>query len=356
MRQEPARSPRCRARLGNYTIVLHALRIVVIQQFDDGAGGRGRHRTRPKTTPGADRGSQQIFSSRTSHKEPGWLPFLVISSMVFAFGVAVAGTAVSTRRRRTASRPAVAAADHAGALGDVIAELRAEQDPRRAMIRASRGSSAPSALKGCHVTRTEAPLVKRWARATEGCSGAGALRRQAENKPIERHRYGGRHDRRAGEGTRPDRHARRAAHKLEGCDVEKVLTTSRAQSQSSPTCGFLLRRSCARAGAPRARARHLCASRSEVSAVPVRRDLAAPGSAPRHGIFRCSEPWNELAQFPGRIPELRARARFLHRAAQAFDLRSAYTSATGDRAGASRGTTTTASTAVTMCRSPSIRQ
>ncbi len=144
--------------VGIFAVVL-TLAVVVVRQLSE----RGwRPRSTPdttQTTPGAETGGSQQSRQRASRKDPGWLPFLVVGSVVFAFGVAVAGTAVLTRRRRTGLlAPAGAAAVVAGALGDMIAELRAERDPRRAVIRAYSGMERTLGARGLPRHAYEAPF------------------------------------------------------------------------------------------------------------------------------------------------------------------------------------------------------
>jgi len=144
--------------IGVFAVVL-TLVLVVVRQLNE----RGwRPRSTPDTTqpaPGAENGASQRSRTRASRKDPGWLPFLVVGSVVFAFGVAVAGTAVLTRRRRSGLLPrAGAAAVVAGALGDMIAELRAERDPRRAVIRAYSGMERTLGARGLPRYAYEAPF------------------------------------------------------------------------------------------------------------------------------------------------------------------------------------------------------
>ena len=145
--------------VGTVAVVL-TLVVVVVRQLSE----RGwRPRSGPdatQTAPGTGTGgSQQQPPPRASPDEPGWLPFLVVGSVVFAFGVAVVGTAVLTRRRRNGLLPgAGAAAVVAGALGDMIAELRAERDPRRAVIRAYSGMERTLGARGLPRHAYEAPF------------------------------------------------------------------------------------------------------------------------------------------------------------------------------------------------------
>ena len=144
--------------IGVFAVVL-TLVLVVVRQLNE----RGwRPRSTPDTTqpaPGAENGASQRSRTRASRKDPGWLPFLVVGSVVFAFGVAVAGTAVLTRRRRSGLLThAGAAAMVAGALGDMIAELRAERDPRRAVIRAYSGMERTLGARGLPRYAYEAPF------------------------------------------------------------------------------------------------------------------------------------------------------------------------------------------------------
>jgi len=82
-----------------------------------------------------------------------------VGSVVFAFGVAVAGTAVLARRRRSGLLPPMeAAALVVGALSDMIAELRAERDPRRAVIRAYSGMERTLGARGLPRHAYEAPF------------------------------------------------------------------------------------------------------------------------------------------------------------------------------------------------------
>ena len=144
--------------VGTVAVVL-TLVVVVVRQLSE----RGwRPRSGPDTTqtaPGTGTGGSQRPPSRDSRDDPGWLPFLVVGSVVFAFGVAVVGTAVVTRRRRSGLLPrAGAAAVVAGALGDMIAELRAERDPRRAVIRAYSGMERTLGARGLPRHAYEAPF------------------------------------------------------------------------------------------------------------------------------------------------------------------------------------------------------
>jgi hypothetical protein len=145
--------------VGTVAVVL-TLVVVVVRQLSE----RGwRPRSGPdatQTAPGTGAGgSQQRPRPRASPDDPGWLPFVVVGSVVFAFGVAVVGTAVLTRRRRNGLLPrAGAAAAVAGALGDMIAELRAERDPRRAVIRAYSGMERTLGARGLPRHAYEAPF------------------------------------------------------------------------------------------------------------------------------------------------------------------------------------------------------
>ena len=139
--------------------VVLTLVVVVVRQLSE----RGwRPRSGPdatQTAPGTGTGGSQQPRSRDSADDPGWLPFLVVGSVVFAFGVALVGTAVVTRRRRNGLLPrAGAAAVVAGALGDMIAELRAERDPRRAVIRAYSGMERTLGARGLPRHAYEAPF------------------------------------------------------------------------------------------------------------------------------------------------------------------------------------------------------
>ena len=139
--------------------VVLTLVVVVVRQLSE----RGwRPRSGPdatQTAPETRTGGSQRSRSRDSPYDPGWLPFLVVGSVVFAFGVAVVGTAVVTRRRRSGLLPrAGAAAVVAGALGDMIAELRAERDPRRAVIRAYSGMERTLGARGLPRHAYEAPF------------------------------------------------------------------------------------------------------------------------------------------------------------------------------------------------------
>lgn len=145
------------------TVILFAvvltLAVVVVRQLAE----RGwRPRGTPDATqpaPGADTGGSQGPRARASDQDPGWLPFLVVGSVVLAFGVAVAGTAVLARRRRSGLLPPVeAAAVVVGALSDMIAELRAERDPRRAVIRAYSGMERTLGARGLPRHAYEAPF------------------------------------------------------------------------------------------------------------------------------------------------------------------------------------------------------
>ena len=144
--------------VGVVAVVL-TLVVVVVRQLND-LGWRPRSTPdATQTAPGTTTGGSQQPSRRASREDPGWLPFLVVGSVVFAFGVAVAGTVVVTRRRRTGLLPpAAATAVVAGALGDMLAELRAERDPRRAVIRAYSGMERTLGARGLPRHAYEAPF------------------------------------------------------------------------------------------------------------------------------------------------------------------------------------------------------
>jgi len=144
--------------VGIFAVVL-TLVVVIVRQLDE----RGwRPRSTPDATqpaPGTGAGGSKRSQPLASREDPDWLPFLVVGSVVFAFGVAVAGTAVLTRRRRSGLLPrAGAAAIVAGALGDMIAELRAERDPRRAVIRAYSAMERTLGARGLPRHAYEAPF------------------------------------------------------------------------------------------------------------------------------------------------------------------------------------------------------
>jgi hypothetical protein len=144
--------------VGVFAVVL-TLVVVVVRQLNEHGW---RPRSNPDTNqpaPGTGTGGSQQPRERASREDPGWLPFLVVGSVVFAFGVAVAGTAVLTRRRRSGLLPQGAAtAMVAEALGDMIAELRAERDPRRAVIRAYSGMERTLGARGLPRHAYEAPF------------------------------------------------------------------------------------------------------------------------------------------------------------------------------------------------------
>lgn len=143
------------------TVILFAvvltLAVVVVRQLAE----RGwRPRGTPDTTqpaPGAETGGSQEPRERASDRDPGWLPFLVVGSVVLAFGVAFAGTAL-LRRRSGLLPPVEAAAVVVVALSDMIAELRAERDPRRAVIRAYSGMERTLGARGLPRHAYEAPF------------------------------------------------------------------------------------------------------------------------------------------------------------------------------------------------------
>jgi hypothetical protein len=144
--------------VGIVAVVL-TLVVVVVRQLSE----RGwRPRSTPDTNqpaPGTGTGSSQQSRERAARKDPGWLPFLVVGSVVFAFVAAAAGTAVVTRRRRSGLLPQGAAtALVAEALGDMIADLRAERDPRRAVIRAYSGMERTLGARGLPRHAYEAPF------------------------------------------------------------------------------------------------------------------------------------------------------------------------------------------------------
>ena len=141
-----------------FAVVL-TLVVVIVGQLNE----RGwRPRSSPDTTqpaPGTEIGGSQQTRPRRSQKDPGWLPFFVVGSVLLACGVAIAGTVVRTRRRRGGLVPqAAAVAMVAGALGDMIAELRAERDPRRAVIRAYSGMERTLGARGLPRHAYEAPF------------------------------------------------------------------------------------------------------------------------------------------------------------------------------------------------------
>jgi membrane protease YdiL (CAAX protease family) len=140
--------------------VLLTLAVVVVGQLNE----RGwRPRSNPDTNqpaPGTRAGGSQQARERDSRRDPGWLPYFVVGSVVLAFGVAVAGTAVLRRRRLSGLLPRQtgAAAAVVEALGDMIAELRAERDPRRAVIRAYSGMERTLGARGLPRHAYEAPF------------------------------------------------------------------------------------------------------------------------------------------------------------------------------------------------------
>src|SRR5918994_3671905 len=144
--------------VGVFAVVL-TLVVVVVRQLNE-------HGWRPRSTPdtnqpapGTGTGGSQQPRGRASPEDPGWLPFLVVGSVVFAFGVAAAGTVVLTSRRRSGLLPQGAAtAMVAEALGDITAELRAERDPRRAVIRAYSGMERTLGARGLPRHAYEAPF------------------------------------------------------------------------------------------------------------------------------------------------------------------------------------------------------
>ena len=144
--------------VGIFAVVL-TLVVVVVRQLNERGWRPGSSPDATQTAPETGAGGSQRSRSRDSPDDPGWLPFLVVGSVVFAFGVAVVGTAVLTRRRRSGLLPrAGAAAVVAGALGDMIAELRAERDPRRAVIRAYSGMERTLGARGLPRHAYEAPF------------------------------------------------------------------------------------------------------------------------------------------------------------------------------------------------------
>ncbi len=144
--------------VGVVAVVL-TLVVVVVRQLNE-LGWRPRSTPDvTQTAPGTGTGGSQQPRRRAAREDPGWLPFLVVGSVVLAFGVAVAGTVVVTRRRRIGLLPpGGAAAVVAGALGDMIAELRAERDPRRAVIRAYSGMERTLGARGLPRYAYEAPF------------------------------------------------------------------------------------------------------------------------------------------------------------------------------------------------------
>lgn len=143
--------------VGIFAVVL-TLVVVVVRQLNERGWRPGSSPDATQTAPETGTGGSQRSRSRDSPDDPGWLPFLVVGSVVFAFGVAVVGTAVVIRRRNGLLPRAGAAAVVAGALGDMIAELRAERDPRRAVIRAYSGMERTLGARGLPRHAYEAPF------------------------------------------------------------------------------------------------------------------------------------------------------------------------------------------------------
>jgi len=113
-------------------------------------------KTPPKPARQAPPSKSPSFSRRAHFQ---WLPALVLGSIVLAFGVAAVGS-VMYRRRYGAELDEAAslAAALDAVLADTLDDLRAERDPRRAVIRAYARMEQTFAAYGVPRRRSEAPV------------------------------------------------------------------------------------------------------------------------------------------------------------------------------------------------------
>jgi hypothetical protein len=112
--------------------------------------------TPAKTNPRATT-SPQVAPPRRAHFR--WLPVLVLGSVVLGLAVSIGAAAVLRRRDREAiDEEAALAAALKEVLADSLDDLRAEGDPRRAVIRTYARMEKTFAAYGVSRDRAEAPL------------------------------------------------------------------------------------------------------------------------------------------------------------------------------------------------------
>ena len=86
-----------------------------------------------------------------------WGPVIVVGSITLVVLAALGFWALQHRRQRTAAKPAIPAAEFAAAVERTIADLRAEPDPRRAVIAAYAQMEQALGLAGLPRDPSEAP-------------------------------------------------------------------------------------------------------------------------------------------------------------------------------------------------------
>jgi hypothetical protein len=127
-----------------------------------GLFGRNAQETTPTSTTPAGIGAKKgrhanVVSPRRAHFR--WLPVLVLGALAFGLVVSM-GTAAVLRRREgeAVDEEAALAAALKGVLADSLDDLRAEWDPRRAVIRTYARMEKTFAAYGVPREQAEAPL------------------------------------------------------------------------------------------------------------------------------------------------------------------------------------------------------
>jgi hypothetical protein len=117
---------------------------------DGGSGGAGKGTPTTKTTPaGGARASEPVRFD--------WVPVIVVGS-IFLAGIVIAGGVLRGQRVARSRSPEALAAEFADVLDDTLDDLRAEGDPRRAVIAAYARMERSLAWFGLPRRVFEAPL------------------------------------------------------------------------------------------------------------------------------------------------------------------------------------------------------